>query len=343
MAKNIVIFASGDVDKLVQRLKIGTPNLELVAGDIVTEDIQQEMKLLAPNQFDYNLLLRREKMSNELMQGIKDSKEIVIIDTKKSRKFLEVYKKSAEMYKESRPVINLTVTNGNMADHSKELFLVKGDQYELLKGIVTKPAPLPPAPPDDALPEVKEEYQKTLDAIPTVVFAGIESKSIEELEDTAITQVNKGDLSLLTINTNVADDPSRSFLTRLGGRKGFAVVTIESTEKIPEIPEDTEEESQGNTEVGTNSNTSTEETSENEEGESLNIFQDAWWRKNYPNNIYWWQKDKKERLAAREKANKPIVGNPEQLAKLQEKSKSLAAEKSIVKEEAKEIGEVNTA
>jgi hypothetical protein len=238
MNTSIVIFASGDVGILAQRLKIGTPNLELIEGDIVTEEIQAQMKEGAPKQFDYNLPLKRVRLSNELMQGLIKPTEIIIIDTKKCKQFLAVYKQSADTYSERLSVINLTIRNGNVSDHSKEVFLIKGNDYKLLKGIITKVF-IPPPPPQTAAPEVLQEYEK-VKSIPPQVSAGIELETIEELENAAITEVTKDDLSLLTINTNPADDTSRAFLKRLSERKSFAVVSIESTEEITIEPEESE-------------------------------------------------------------------------------------------------------
>lgn len=240
MNNSIVIFASGDVGKLVQRLKVGTPNLELIEGDIVTEEIQAQMKDLAPDRFDYNLPIRRERLSNELMQGLTKA-EIIVIDTKKSRSYLDVYKKSGDAYNERITVINLTVRNGNAADHSKEVCLVKGEHYKSLVGILTKGCfPYPVVLPESSEEEKTDGPKEEVNPKKLPLFVSIEPQSIEELEDTAISEVNKSDLSLLCIDTKVADDESRVFLRRLSERRAFAVLDIESTEEITIEPEEPE-------------------------------------------------------------------------------------------------------
>ncbi len=320
--KKIVIFASGDVDKLVQRLKKGTPDLELVAGDIVTQKIRDEIQMLYPKNIEPTIERRRVKLANDLMQ---DRKEIVVIDTKKSAKFLEVYKESAATYDEVRTTVALKVTNGNIADHSKELFLINGESYDLLTSIITKPTPPPPSPD---ITKGKEEIVSVVEKADPVIFSTIQLKTIEEVENTAISEVNRSDLSLLTIDTNISDESSRAFLERLGTRKSFAVINIEVTQEIPE--EQIEEEPVINQNITDDSVKEKSQSPINEEiapEEVLYIFQDAWWRREYPHLIFWWQKDGKQRRLARENAQKTIVGDPDKLAEFQQKAKKLAEEK----------------
>lgn len=329
--KKIVIFASGDVDKLVQRLKKGTPDLELVAGDIVTQKIRDEIQMLYPKNIEPTIERRRVKLANDLMQ---DRKEIVVIDTKKSAKFLEVYKESAATYDQERTTIALKITNGNIIDHSKELFLIKGDQYKVLQKIITKVHVLFPLP--DTATEEQVNERKELLKVPAIVFTGIEAGSIEELEDAAITDANRTDLSLITIDANVADNTSRDFVTRLFERKSFAVINIEVTQEIPE--EQIEEEPVINQNITDDSVKEKSQSPINEEiasEEDLTIFQDAWWTKEFPNTIFPWTKNKEARRAVIEARKKPITGNPDQLAEWKQQAVKLAEEKGIKKEEAK--------
>lgn len=334
--KKIVIFASGDVDALVRRLKIGTPDLELVAGDIVTQKIRDEIQMLYPKNIEPTIERRRVKLANDLMQ---DPKIIVVIDTKKSAKYLEVYKESAATYDEVRTTIALKVTNGNIADHSKELFLISGENYDLLTSIITKLAPSLSAGPIDPVISYTIQSKTTKEGEEEVV----KLKTIEELEDEAITQVNRLELSLLTIDTNISDTRSRDFLERLGTRKSFAVINIEVTQEIPE--EKIEEEpviNQNTVNDHAEEKSSSPINEEISSEEDLTIFQDAWWAKNFPNTIFPWTKNKEARRAVIEAKKKPIAGDPDKLAKLQEESRKIAAEKGITKQEAPKASEQST-
>ena len=204
----IVIFASGDVDALVRRLKIGTPSVEFICGDIVTEEIRNQIAELYPKQIESTIKLRRERLSNELMQS---TKEIVIIDTEASTEFLEIYKKSAQMYHENREVINLTVSNGNSSDYPKEIFLISGEKYALLSGIISRES---------------------------IAYLSIENQNPKDLESATISAVN-GQFSLLTINTHNSDSESKKFLSRIGDRKEFSVVNINTLSDAPDTTEDT--------------------------------------------------------------------------------------------------------
>lgn len=209
MRKNITIFASGDVNKLVNRLKIGTPELQLISGDIVTKDVREEIQTLYPKQVEHTIGLRRKRMSSELMQDLK--KEIVIVDVDQSTEFLSIYNESAEMYREKRMIIQLTIENGNGdTPHTKEMFLIGGNDFELLNEIISLDC-------DSSL--------------------SINEETSEATETQVISAVNDVSKTLLTVNT--ITKPSYEFLSKLGDRKDFAVIKINTISDVSETEEET--------------------------------------------------------------------------------------------------------
>ncbi|MBP6904876.1 MAG: hypothetical protein KBB91_02375 [Candidatus Pacebacteria bacterium] len=209
MRKNITIFASGDVNKLVNRLKIGTPELQLISGDIVTKDVREEIQTLYPKQVEHTIGLRRKRMSSELMQDLK--KEIVIVDVDQSTEFLSIYNESAEMYQEKRMIIQLTIENGNGdTPHTKEMFLIGGNDFELLNEIISLDC-------DSSL--------------------SINEETSEATETQVISAVNDVSKTLLTVNT--ITKPSYEFLSKLGDRKDFAVIKINTISDVSETEEET--------------------------------------------------------------------------------------------------------
>lgn len=209
MRKNITIFASGDVNKLVNRLKIGTPELQLISGDIVTKDVREEIQTLYPKQVEHTIGLRRKRMSSELMQDLK--KEIVIVDVDQSTEFLSIYNESAEMYQENRMIIQLTIENENGdTPHTKEMFLIGGNDFELLNEIIS------------------------LDCGSSL---SINEETSEATETQVISAVNDVSKTLLTVNT--ITKPSYEFLSKLGDRKDFAVIKINTISDVLETEEET--------------------------------------------------------------------------------------------------------
>ncbi len=247
MSQKIAIFASGDVDNLLNRLKIGFPKptqLRVISGDIVTQEIKDKIKEGTPHQFDHNVALRRERLPFEEMQS---SAELVIVNTTTSQEFLAIYKRAADMYSDSRTIIELEVTNGlGKSDTTKQLFLISGDHYEIMNKIIST------EPPEEILTE--EEKEKAKKPAEKPINISITAETTEDLEEKAIAIINNK-VDLITLNTSASNDESNAFLTRLGERTGFEVIKVKTpskatiiekektTETVSELPkEDTLEE-----------------------------------------------------------------------------------------------------
>lgn len=214
---NIVIFSSGDITQFLARLKIGTPNLLFIDGDIITKEIIDDITLKYPKQVDHTVILRREKLSNEAMRD--KTIELIVIDTTKAGETaLAVYEKSALMYSETREILRLEVTNhypSTIPDSTKEYYLVSGaKKFELVDKLLVKGC--------DSAHSIRDEVVNVADG-------------------KAIAAVNSQTLTLVTVNAVIFNSENYSRHAWLGTSTGYSVECIKilpnAGEEIEEVVE----------------------------------------------------------------------------------------------------------
>ncbi len=226
--KNTVIFASGNVNQLLKRLKVSDPNLQLIDGDIVTEDVRKNIEQLYPKQIEHTIKLRREKLSNELMKN--PAVKLIVIDTTKAESFmLAVYEKSAEMHKEERDTVRWEISCPTCIENpefesEKEVFLISG-----------------PGTKFDLADELLRQNCIAAETISS-------DSSVDEIDTQAISAVNSPDLTLITINSKIFKAADYAFHSRLWNNKKYIVGCIKilpnPDEEIEQVT--TEEPQQAN-------------------------------------------------------------------------------------------------